>query len=313
MPLITPFDPWKSKYCTCPAKYSFSAYTGCGHGCLYCYASSYIRNFSQPRPKKELLKRLEMSFTPSFRSGVIRTSIFSAPYEAWKNNVLIKKIPKNSTITIANSSDPYQALEEKLQLTRKTLIILKDFDGRLNIVTKSALITRDIDVFREFKNVTVSFTLTSLDEKIAKRIEPFLNYTPKEKLEAISALSKNIPVAVRFDPLIYPLNTKDIKKVIRALKKSGVKQIITSTYKAKPDNLKRMNKAFPEYAKLWETLYLKTGEKIGGYNYLPLTLRIKMIEEVREITLSLGLEFSSCREGLSELNTAICDGTSLIV
>lgn len=284
MPLITPFDPWKNKYCTCPPKYSLSAYTGCDHGCLYCYASSYIRNFSHPRPKKDFLKRLETQ---------------------------IKKIPKNSMITMANSSDPYQELEEKLQLSRKILVILKDFDLRLNIVTKSPLIVRDIDLLSKFKNITISFTLTSLDMKVAKRIEPFLKFTPQEKLKAISLLSKSIPVAARFDPLIYPLNTENIKETIKALKKSGAKQIITSTYKTKPDNLKRMSKAFPEYAKLWETLYLKTGEKINGYNYLPLALRIKIIEEVREFTLSEGLEFSSCREGLSDLNTATCDGTSL--
>ncbi|MFA6281000.1 MAG: radical SAM protein [Candidatus Omnitrophota bacterium] len=286
MPLITPFDPWKNNYCTCPAKYSLSAYTGCGHGCLYCYASSYIRNFSHPRAKKDFLERLEIQ---------------------------IKKIPKNSLITMANSSDPNQAIEEKFVLTRKALEILKDFDLRVNIVTKSPLITRDVDILSKFKNITVSFTLTSLDTKIAKKIEPFLDYAPLNKLKAIRALSKNIPVAVRFDPLIYPLNTENIKETIRAIKKSGAKQIITSTYKTKPDNLRRMSQTFPEYAEIWKTLYLEKGEKISGYNYLPLALRIKLIEEVREITLSEGMEFSSCREGFSELNTANCDGTSVIV
>ena len=59
MSLIIPFDPWNNKLCACPQKYSLSAYTGCGHNCRYCYASSYIRNFFLPRPKKDFLKRLE--------------------------------------------------------------------------------------------------------------------------------------------------------------------------------------------------------------------------------------------------------------
>ncbi len=284
MPLITPFDPWKSKYCTCPAKYSLSAYTGCSHDCLYCYASSYIRNFSHPRPKKDFLKRLSNQ---------------------------VKNIPKNSIITIANSSDPYQELESSFRLSRGALEILKDFDIRLNIVTKSPLIARDIGLLAEFKYITVSFTLTSLDEKLAKKIEPGLPYSPQEKLKAVSVLSKKIPVAARFDPLIYPLNTGEIEKIVKALKRSGVKQIITSTYKVKPDNLKRMNRAFPEYARLWKSLYLNKGERIGGYDYPPLALRLKIIEKVRKVTLSEGLEFSSCREGFGELNTANCDGTSL--
>jgi len=59
MPLIAPFDPWKNTYCTCPNKFSLSPYTGCTHACLYCYASSYIINFSNPRPKKNFLERLK--------------------------------------------------------------------------------------------------------------------------------------------------------------------------------------------------------------------------------------------------------------
>jgi DNA repair photolyase len=98
MPLITPFDPWKNKYCTCPDKLSLSPYTGCAHNCLYCYAASYIRDFSNPRPKKDFIKRLENE---------------------------IKKIPEGSIIAVANSSDPYQPMEDKLQLTRRNAFAFK--------------------------------------------------------------------------------------------------------------------------------------------------------------------------------------------
>ena len=56
MSYIQPFDPWKSPLCTCPPKYSLNPYTGCGHKCLYCYATSFIKNFYTPRPKKDFLK-----------------------------------------------------------------------------------------------------------------------------------------------------------------------------------------------------------------------------------------------------------------
>ncbi len=59
MPLITPFDPWQNKLCRCPQKLSLSPYTGCAHGCLYCYAAGYIRGFSDPRPKVDFLARLK--------------------------------------------------------------------------------------------------------------------------------------------------------------------------------------------------------------------------------------------------------------
>jgi len=293
MSLITPFDPWKGNLCTCPAKYSLSAYTGCSHGCLYCYASSYIRGFSQPRGKKDFLKRLEKE---------------------------IKKVPKGSLIAMANSSDPYLPLEQELKLTRAALKIIKEYDLGLNIVTKSSFILRDLDILKSFsarsgstsggKKIVVSVSLATLDKELAKKLEPNV-CPPQERLRTVGELSSYLPVAVRFDPLIYPLNTEEIKKTIGEIKKSGAKQIITSTYKVKPDNFKRMTVAFPEHKHLWQELYLKQGEKIGGYTYLPRALRKDLINRVKEIALSERLEFSSCREGFGNLNTANCDGSSI--
>ncbi len=283
MNLITKFDPWKGNLCTCPSKYSLSAYTGCNHGCLYCYASSYIRRFSQPREKKDFLKRLEKE---------------------------IKKIPKGSLIAMANSSDPYLPLEEKLKLTQSTLKIIEKQDLSLNIVTKSTLILRDLDILKNLKKVVVSISLTTLDKELAKKLEPNSS-DPSERLETIKELSLHLPVAVRLDPLIYPLNTENIRKTIAEIKKSGAKQIITSTYKIKPDNFKRMVTAFGKYKELWQKLYLRQGEKKGGYIYLPQTLRKDLINKVKEIALGEKLEFSSCREGFSNLNTANCDGSIL--
>ncbi len=284
MSLITGFDPWKGNLCTCPTKYSLSAYTGCSYGCLYCYASSYIRRFSQPRKKKDFLKRLEKE---------------------------IKKVPKGSLIAMANSSDPYLPLEQELKLTRAALKIIEEYDLSLNIVTKSSLILRDLDILKDFKKILVSISLTTLDKELAKKLEPY-PCNPQERLKAIKELSSYLPVAVRFDPLIYPLNTEEIEETIREIKISGAKQIITSTYKVKSDNFKRMTANFPEYKELWQKLYLKQGEKKGGYTYLPKTLRKDLIKRVREITLGQGLKFSSCREGFNNLNTANCDGSSLL-
>jgi len=283
MSLITPFDPWKGNLCTCPTKYSLSAYTGCGHGCLYCYASSYIRRFSQPREKKDFLKRLEKE---------------------------IKKVPKGSLIAMANSSDPYLPLERELKLTRQGLKIIKEYDLSLNIITKSFLILRDLDILKSFKKIVVSISLTTLNKELAKKLEPN-SPPPQERLKTVKELSSYLPVAVRFDPLIYPLNTEEIKDSIREIKASGAKQIIISTYKVKPDNFKRMTVTFPEHKELWQKLYLKQGERKSGYIYLPQALRKDLINKVRGIVFGEGLEFSSCREGFNSLNTANCDGSSI--
>ncbi len=282
MRLIQPFDPWKSEFCTCPKKFSLSPYTGCSHFCLYCYASSYIRNFFFPREKKNFLKRLKKE---------------------------IKKLPQGSYISIANSSDPYLELEKKLKLTQKTLKVFKNSDFQVMLVTKSSLILRDVKILKEFKKIVIAITITSLKENLTKRLEK-LAPSPKERLKTIEILSKDLKVVCRLDPLIYPLNTTQIREIIRELKNRGVKQIITSTYKARPDNFKRMISEFSEYKELWGKLYIKEGEKRAGYMYLPRTLRRKLIEEVRSVALKEGLDFSSCREGFGELNTKNCDGSS---
>ena len=282
MALITPFDPWKNSICTCPPKYSLSAYTGCGHGCLYCYASSYIRNFSHPREKKDFLVRLRQE---------------------------IKKVPSGSTITIANSSDPYLTLEKQLGLTRQALKVLSNYDLKINIVTKSSLVLKDIDILKDLKKVLVSISITTLDKKLSSKLEPYAP-SPKERLKAIEELSKFLPTLVRFDPLIYPLNTSKIKEIIKKIKLTGAKQIITSTYKVRPDNYKRMVLVFSEYEKIWNKLYLREGERTKGYIYLAKELRKKLIQKVHQAALKEGLEFSSCREGFESLNTRPCDGSS---
>jgi len=284
MSLITAFDPWKSNLCTCPPKYSLSAYTGCGHGCLYCYASSYIRDFSRPREKKDFLKRLDKE---------------------------IKKLPKGAFLAIANSSDPYLPLEKKLKLTREALKIIGNYELKINIITKSPLILRDIALLKELKSVVISISLTTLDRALTKKLEPHAS-SPGKRLKTIKELSSCLSVVVRLDPLIYPLNTGKVKNLVKKLREAGAKQIITSTYKIKPDNFKKMTAVFPQYKELWSKLYLKQGEKKSGYTYLPEDLRKKLIKEVREVTLSEELEFSSCREGFDSLNTAACDGSSFL-
>lgn len=278
MELIKPFDPWGSKLCTCPAKYSLSAYTGCSHGCLYCYASSYIRDFSHPRPKKDFLIRLRRE---------------------------IKKIPAGSHLTLANSSDPYLSLEKKLQLTRKALEVLSGYDVRISLVTKSALIMRDMDVLKRLKNVAACISMTTVDGSIAEKLEPHASL-PKQRLAAVKKLSRYIPVAVRLDPLIYPLTTDHIEKIVQAAAAAGCRQVITSTYKTKPDNYKRMLAAYPCYRQVWQRLYR---EKKGTYIYLPFKLREELMKKVALCASKNGLRFSCCREGLASLNTATCDGS----
>lgn len=282
MGLITPFDPWRGELCTCPPKYSLSPYVGCSHRCVYCYASSYIRNFFLVREKKNFLLRLRKE---------------------------VRKIEKGIFITMANSTDPYLPQERKSRLTRESLKILANREVKIMIVTKSSLVVRDIDILKSFKKVVVSFSLTTLKKELAERLEPSAP-SPQERLEAMEKLSPYVNVVCRLDPLIYPLNIGEIEEIVKEVVYRGAKQIITSTYKVRRDNFKRMVNSFPECESIWRSLYLAQGEKKRGYIYLSEEMRKELIEMVREVSLKYGVDFSSCREGFAYLNTAKCDGSS---
>ena len=282
MPLISRFDPWRSSLCTCPPKLTFNPYSGCDHNCVYCYASSYIPSFQECRPKKELLQNLKR--------------------EAARL--------RGETVSIANSSDPYPRAEATAGLTRKCLEILAESNCRIQIITKSHLVTRDDDLLSKVPS-TVALTITTDDADVAKLLEPHAP-PPAERLRAADDLiRKGIPVSVRIDPVI-PFVNDNPAQLIATLASIGIKHVTTSTYKAKPDNWHRLAQAMPAVAEKLRPLYFQQGEKIGGNTLLPRDLRLKLMKNIRDRVTANGMKFGVCREGLAQLNTASCDGSWLL-
>jgi len=280
--LISTFDPWRSKLCTCPPKLTFNPYTGCDHACVYCYASSYIPEFFNCRPKKDLLPRLKR--------------------EAAKL--------KGELISIANSSDPYPNLEAETGLMRKCLEILSSYDCKIQVVTKSNLVIRDIDLLKK-KPSMVTLTITTDNENISKILEPNAPSLLERLKAAETLIRKGIPTSVRIDPII-PFVNDNPKNLVETLASIGVKHLTSSTYKVKPDNWKRFNITLPKTAEKLKPFYFEKGKKIGRSIYLPKELRLKLMEKVAVLSEKYGVQFGTCREGLSHLNTATCDGSWLI-
>lgn len=282
MSLISSFDPWRSGLCTCPPKLTFNPYTGCDHRCVYCYASSYIVGFSECKPKKDLLERLQRESSKL----------------------------KGEIISLSNSSDPYPKTEQYTGLTRRCLEILVESNCRVQIVTKSNLVVRDDDLLKRIPS-TVAFTITTDDDQLAKILEPNAPL-PSQRLSAAEDLiSQGIPVSVRIDPIIPFINDQP-QKLIKTLANMGVKHITSSTYKVKADNWKRLSAVLPEVVEKLEPLYFKEGERVGGNILLHRDLRMKILKGVRDLASAEGLKFSCCREGLERLNTATCDGSWLL-
>lgn len=282
------FDPWKSYLCTCPPKFSLHPYTGCSHKCLYCYATSYL-GFRKSNPKENFALRLKRD---------------------------LRKLPKGVLVNLSTSSDPYPPIEEKLGLTRSALRVLAEHGARILITTKSDLVTRDADLLLAAE-AAVTITITSLDKSLARIVEPGAP-PPRKRLHALSKLaSLGIPVGIRLDPVIPFLNDYDreLRSLLEAAHGAGARFVVTSTYKVKPDNFRRLVDAFPELRSRWRRLYYEEGEVIHGYRYLPAGIRARILRPVAEAAKALGLEYATCREGFRArelFNAGSCDGSHLI-
>jgi DNA repair photolyase len=158
---------------------------------------------------------------------------------------------------------------------------------------------------------SVALTITTDEEGTAKLLEPHAPL-PSARLKAAEDLTrKGIPVSVRIDPVIPFVNDKP-EKLVAALASIGVRHVTSSTYKVKPDNWRRFSAAIPDVAEKLKPLYFQQGEKIGGNTLLPKDLRFKLMKNMRDLVASHGMKFGVCREGLSQLNTAPCDGSWLL-
>ncbi len=285
--VIRRFDPWGSHLCTCPPKYSLQPYTRCSHGCLYCYATRYV-GVGRSRPKRDLEAR------------VIRD---------------LRRLDPSLPVELSTSSDPYPPEEGVLRLTRRVLRLLASAGFRILVTTKGDLVVRDADVLRGAAAVMI--TVTTLDAGTAGRLEPGAP-DPEARLRAAAELSElGIPVGVRVDPVIPGLtdDPADLRELVSAAAEAGAAHVVTSTYKATPDGLRRMEAAFPGLAAEWRRAYRIEGRWIGGYWYLPRRVREGMLAPVVGRARDVGLTYATCREGLTDpgfFRAPSCDGTHLI-
>ena len=256
--------------------------------CHYCYATSYIGR-RPSSPKIDLIYKLKRD------AG---------------------KADKSLPVDISLSSDPYPWIETKLNLTRKVLEVLIRRGFRVQITTKSDLVIKDIDLIK-IGGVAVSLTITTLDDNLAKKIEPGAPSIKRRIRAAEKIVNEGIPLSVRVDPVIPYLNDDEVqvRELIDTLASIGVKHIVTSTYKARPDNFKRMIDTFPELEMKWKKMYYPQGKIKLSYAYLPLDLRKKLLFPVVDEAKKKRLTYATCREDLlSEkyFKAPTCDGTHLI-
>jgi DNA repair photolyase len=229
----------------------------------------------------------------------------------------LERLPPGALINVGTSSDPYPPEEDELGLTRSLLEAMIPLGFRVLITTKGVTYAySDLELIAS-GNVAVTPTITMLDPSKARLVEPGAP-TPQERIAAARrAVKAGVPVGVRVDPIIPYVNDDEweIRELIGRLWEAGVRFIVTSTYKARPDNLARMREALGEVGARLYRLYRNRGVRMHGYIYLPEDMRMRLLRPVIREAARLGMEYATCREGFKGrewFNAGSCDGSHLI-
>jgi DNA repair photolyase len=190
-----------------PFDRSINPYRGCEHGCVYCFA----------RPTHAFL-----GLSPGLD---FETRLFAKPEAA---ALLTRELRKPGyecrVMALGTNTDPYQPIERTMKIARAVLEVLEAFGHPVGIVTKSALILRDTDILArmaEHNLARVFVSLTTLDSKLARRMEPRAP-TPARRLEAIAGLAAaGVPVGVMTAPMIPGLNDHELEDILTAAAGAG--------------------------------------------------------------------------------------------
>lgn len=187
--------------------FSINPYQGCEHGCIYCYARNSHEYWGY-------------SAGEDFESKIIIKR--NAP------QLLRKQFEKKSwvpaPVSLSGNTDCYQPIERKMKITRELLKVCLAFGNPVGIITKNALVLRDLDILQELAAldlVRVFTSITAMDEKLRLKLEPRTT-TYKSRIGILETLSKNnIPTGVMNAPLIPGLNDMYIHDVLKASAEAG--------------------------------------------------------------------------------------------
>ena len=185
---------------------SVNPYRGCEHGCAYCFARP-THAYMGLSPGLDFESRL---FAKTNAAQLLEQELTAPSYE-----------PR--TLAIGTNTDPYQPIEKSHRIMRGLLDVLARMNHPVGIVTKSALVTRDIDLLAPMSAkglAKVAISITTLDRKLARNLEPRAA-TPEKRLEAIRQLSMaGIPVTVLVAPIIPGVNDAEIEAILEAAESS---------------------------------------------------------------------------------------------
>lgn len=191
--------------------YSMNAYQGCEHGCIYCYARNSHEFWG-------------FSAGLDFERRILVKKNAPELLEA----LLKKKTWKAQTIVLSGNTDCYQPAEKQFEITKKCLELFLKYKHPVAIITKNALILRDLEILKSLNRyglISVNISITSLSEKTRRILEP-RTATIKKRIETVKILSDNgIPVNVMLAPIIPSINSHEILPLAKAVSNAGALSI----------------------------------------------------------------------------------------
>lgn len=248
-------------------------YTGCRFGCKYCYAA-FVGRFRHPGEEWGSYVDVKVN-APELLKKELETKLNKRGRTSQNKDVGI--------IFFGSVTDPYQGLEAKYKITRKCLKVLADinYHGKISLLTKSMLVTRDIDIFRRLHDIEVGLTVTSTGDPISKYLETYASPN-EQRLKALNKLNKEgIKTYAFVGPLLphFVWMEKEMEELLLQLKKAGVSYIYIehinlSKYirdrlyeylkKDHPQELQKFSEAqTPEYRKTLDVILQKLVKKTG--------------------------------------------------
>jgi DNA repair photolyase len=190
--------------------YSMNPYQGCEHGCLYCYARNSHEYWGYSAGLDFEQKILVKKNAPQLLEELFQ-----------------KKSWEGEPIMFSGNTDCYQPIERKMKITRAMLEVCLRYCQPVSMITKNAVILRDLDILREMaklKLVHVMVTITSLDEDLRMKLEP-RTVTYRNRLNVLRQLSANgIPCGVMVAPIIPHLTSYNVHDVIKAAAENGAQR-----------------------------------------------------------------------------------------
>ncbi len=226
------------------ADYVINPYTGCQHACIYCYAD-FMKRFTGHN-EEDWGKFVDVKI--------------NAP-----ETINLSRVPKDSLILFGSVTDPYQPIESKYQITRKCLEKLVDSQPRIEILTKSPLILRDIGLLKKFKNLRVGVSIGIFDEKLARELEPYVS-SPNQRVETLRKLNEAGIQTYLFVSPIFP-EISDISSLLDSTKEY-VGEVMFENLNIRANNRERVLDFIKKNRPELEDLYLGLSKNKGYWNNL---------------------------------------------